>query len=179
MCHDFVMNGESDGKQDLPIEDPLTVSVQAPPQTADASVQREVVPEYPVFVREVASVSPESASALKKEFGISDDDLIVGMPAHYALMLGGFEHGQKVQLSLDGKTLFLGDREIRFATSTPKGPLTKFMFSKGIRTRSGLQDHRETGTGAADLLPVTAVKIGGQTVLWIKAGDKNTLPKTE
>lgn len=178
MCHDFLMSGEQEGQSGKPIEGSLTESPQVPLNT-DASGEREIVPEYPVFVRDVASISPESATALKREFGISDNDLIVGMPAHYALMLGGLEHGQRVQLSLDGQTLFLGDREIRFATGTRKGPLTKFMFSRGIRQRSGLQDHRETGTEKADLVPVTAVKIGGQTVLWIKAGDKNTLPRTE
>jgi|WetSurMetagenome_2_1015567.scaffolds.fasta_scaffold286663_2 hypothetical protein len=137
----------------------------------DRAALQEAVREYPTFVKEVASFSPESAKILKQELGMGDKDLIVGLPEDVARQFE-LKHGESVTLSVDGKAVLLEERNNRLVTSTPKGPLTKCALSKGIRKETGLKDHRETGTGKAEMIPFTMVVIGGRKVLWLKVDQK-------
>lgn len=171
------MNGNKDEKiedstEQIPTDSPIVSTDTSDISSITKQATKEVIPEYPTFTKKVASVSPNSAKELKKELGISNNDLLVGLPADIASQFG-FNHGDKIQIAKDGATIFLGNREIRLVTSTPKGPLTKFMLSKEIRDNTKLQDHRETGTGKPDTVPVTVVKIDGKEVLWIKTSEKN------
>ena len=154
---------------------PSPVSIDAP-VVDDAVAQavgavREVVPEYPTFSAPVASFSPESADALKIALGIGSNDLLVGIPEVFAPQLG-LNHGDTVSVSTDGTTIILGGKQIRVVTRTPKGPLTKCGVSKGIRKVTGLQDHRETGTGTAETIPFTVVTIDGEKAVWLKVNQK-------
>lgn len=146
--------------------DPLAATV-----AKEGVALREVVREYPTFLKPVASISEDSATALKKEFKIGPSDLIVGVPSEAAEEFG-LAHGDTVRITTDGTTIILGDRQIRLATCTPKGNLTKCMLSFGIRKVTGLKDHRETSTGSAETVPFTVVVIGGERAIWLKVSEK-------
>jgi len=139
-------------------------------QQEHAALQ-EAVSEYPTFTREVASISPESFAKLKEELGMGPGDMLVGLPAEAAAQYE-LSHGDEVLTSKDGKTVMFEGKTVRVVTATPKGPLTKCMLSKAIRQETGLKDHRETGTGKAEMVPFTLVIIGGKKILWLKAGQK-------
>lgn len=130
----------------------------------------EIVPEYPVITRYVASFSVPSAEALKAELGLSGRDLLVGIPTSKAASLG-LAHGEVIRVTADGKTVVMGERNIRVVTRTPKGSLTNIGISKGIRDPLGLKDHE-------DKVPFTVVMIDGQKTIWIKTAEKNTTDLT-
>lgn len=130
-----------------------------------AAAAMEVLSEYPTFAKEVASISVESAKALKAELGLQDEDLLVGLPVDVAEKFR-MAHGDAILLTTDGQTVILSERAVRVITRTTKGTLAKKLaLSKGIRTVTGFKDHREGENAQADTCKFTIVEINGQKAI--------------
>ena len=127
----------------------------------------EVVPEVPSITKEVVSFSVDSAAALKAELGLSDNDLLVGIPAAEAANLG-LTHGEEIKVTVDGEHLLFEHTGVRIVTHGPKGDLSKIGLSKGIRKATGLRDHRETGTDTPDTVTLKVVMVGEHKAVLLK-----------
>jgi len=135
----------------------------------NAGSNKEAVAEKPTFKSEVVSFSPETAKKIKERVGLGSDGLLAGVPPAIAEKLG-ISDAEDIQVTSDGQTVLLADRQIKAVTSTPNGALTKLGLSKGIRTAVGLHDHRETGEDGGDVVSYTVVTINDKKTLWLKVG---------
>ena len=74
----------------------------------------EVVPEGPSITKEVVSFSVDSAAALKAELGLSDNDLLVGIPRRSTNL--GLTHGEEIKVTVDGEHLLFEHTGVRIVT---------------------------------------------------------------